>query len=193
MKKFIIILLLLMEANAYAQHNPLKHINLHSVYIAQSGSEKYYNIGNTRDIYASHFYQGRNRISHHKGIQSPDLGYNLWEISTVIDTDEAIAIELYTTKEETFSGFYTGQTQISILVGSTLYKSPKWHYSETPGHYSLMIDIDQNITKHISISGLQGIYVNGIEIISYSEIEQELWRRAALDVYNMRAEERVRH
>lgn len=186
MKKLITILFLLIGACAYAQHEPLKYIDLHNTYISQSGAEKSYNIGNTREIYGSFFYLGRNRISHHKGIKSPDLEYNLWEIKTDIDNDEAIAVELYTVKEETFSNFYTGLTHLSILVGDTIYKSPRWHYSETLGRHSLMIDIDENITKHISISGLQGIYVNGVEIISYSEIEQELWRRAAEDVYNTR-------
>lgn len=184
MKKIITIIFLLIGASAYAQHKPLKPIELNSVYISQSGAKKSYNIGNTREIYASHFYLGKNRVSHHKGIQSPDLGYNLWEITTQIDTDEAIALELYTVKKEQFSDFYSGITQLSIVVGESTYEISNWFYTELHGEHSLMMDIDKNITKHISISGLQGISSNGVEIIAFSEIEQELWRRAAKEVYD---------
>ena len=187
MKKFIYLLsslFLLFGTCAYAQHKPLKPIVLNSVYISQSGAEKSYNLGNTREIYASYFYLGKNRVSHHKGIQSPDLGYNLWEITTQIDTDEAIALELYTVKKEQFSDFYSGITQLSIVVGESTYKIANWYYSENLGRQAIMIDIDKNIANHISISGLQGICCNGIEIIAFSEIEQELWRRTAKDVYD---------
>lgn len=186
MKKIITIIFLLIGACAYAQHKPLKHIELNSVYISQSGAEKSYNIGNTREIYASHFYNGKNRISHHKGIDSYDLGYELWDISTQIDVDEQIALKLYTSKKEVTSGFYSGITPLSIVVGESTYKIANWYYSENLGRQAIMIDIDKNITKHISISGLQGICCNGIEIIAFSEIEQELWRRAAKDVYDTR-------
>lgn len=186
MRNVITIIILLIGVCTHAQHKPLKHIDLNSVYISQSGAEKSYNTGNTREIYGSYFYLGRNRISHHKGIQSPDLGYDLWEITTRIDADEAIALELYTVQEKLSSDFYSGLTKLSIVVGESIYGIANWYYSEILGNYTLMIDIDKNLTKHISISGLQGIYANGIEIIAFSDIEQELWRRAAKDVYDIR-------
>ena len=171
----------------YAQYKPLKRINLSDVYISQSGINKSYNIDCTKDIYSSFFYLNSHRLSHHKGIKDPDLGYDSWTIDLNLDTNKAIALNLYANMQEAFDSFYNGITKLKLCVGETLYEIDTWYYSEASStHRTLMMDITKPITKHISISGLQGIYVDNIEIIAFSDIEQELWRRAAKDVYENR-------
>lgn len=188
MKKFIYLLsflFLLFGTCAYAQHKPLKPIELNSVYISQSGAEKSYNIGKTREIYKSYFYLGSHSISHQKGIKDYDLGYESWNVDFVLDNNEAIALNIYTAKSEQFTNFHAGLTCLKIVVGEATYDVNTWYYSEaTSTHRYLMMDINKSIAEHISVSGLQGIIVNNIEIIAFSEIEQELWKRAAKDVYD---------
>lgn len=188
MKKLVLIsLLFLASISIYAQHKPLKYIDLNSVYISQSGFEKSYNIGSTREIYRSYFYLGSHSISHQKGIKDYDLGYDSWTIDIVMDNNEAIALNLYTAKSEQLTDFYAGLTYLKIVVGEATYDVKTWYYTESvPERRALLMDINKTIAEHISISGLQGIIVNDIEIIAFSEIEQELWRRAAKDVYDTR-------
>lgn len=188
MKKFVLLsILLLASASMHAQHRPLKSIDLNSVYISQSGFEKSYNIGKTREIYKSYFYLGSHSISHQKGIKDYDLGYDSWNVDFVLDNNEAIALNIYTAKSEQSTNFYAGLTHLKIVVGEATYDVNTWYYSEvTSTHRYLMMDINKSIAEHISVSGLQGIIVNNIEIIAFSEIEQELWKRAAKDVYDTR-------
>lgn len=187
MKKLILIsLLLLASVSIYAQHKPLKSIDLNSVYISQSGADKTYNIGNTREIYTAYFYSYRNSVAHHKGIKDYDLGYDLWSLNIRLDTDEAIALNSYALMTESSSKFYTGKDKLKISIGESTYTIDNWYYSELGGQYHLMIDINKSITNHISISGFQGIIAHNVEIIAFSDIEQELWRRAAKDVYDTR-------
>jgi hypothetical protein len=184
MKKILIIILLANCIMAYAQYKPLKSIIIDDVYISQSGSTKSYNIGNTRETYTSYFNLGFKAIEHQKGIKDYDLGYDRWGISARLDNDDTIALEAYTKSEEALGGLHLGTSILKIFVGGTMYQVTTWYYS--PGDRYLMMDISKSITEHISISGLQGIYANDIEIIAYPEIEQELWRRAAKDVYSTR-------
>lgn len=188
MKKLVLLsILLLASVSIRAQHKPLKSIDLNSVYISQSGFEKSYNIGSTKEIYRSYFYLGSHSISHHKGIKDYDLGYDSWRLDFNLENNDAIALNLHTAKSEQFTNFYSGLTYLKIVVGEATYDVKTWYYSEsTPTHRSLMMDINKSITEHISVSGLQGIIVNDIEIIAFSEVEQELWRRAAKDVYDTR-------
>lgn len=186
MKRICILFVLLFSlfATSHAQHKALKHIELSDVYISQSGSEKSYNIGNTKEIYSSYFYLGQKRIEHQKGVKDYDLGYDLWCIQMRLDSYEAIAIELYSTMEEAIGGLYSGTSELIISVGGQKYNINSWYYTKSDRY--LMLDINKNISQHISVSGLQGIETSEIEIIAFTDIEQELWRRAAKDVYETR-------
>lgn len=183
-KALIIISAILLCSTAFAQHKELKAIDLDPVYISQSGSSKSNNIGNTRESYSSHFYVGTCFIQHQKGIQDPDIGYDVWTINASLDYKEKIALELYATKKEEFHKFYSGTSLLHISVGGTIYEISSWYYSESSS--TIMLDINKEICKHISISGLQSVLAKEIGIIAFSDIDQELWRRAAFDVYTTR-------
>ena len=187
MKKFIILsLLFAISITTSAQHKPLKQIKLPDIYISNTGAEKTYNTENTREIYSAYFYTLRNSIAHHKGIRDYDLGYDAWVLNVGLDTDEAIALNSHALMNENISDFFTGVDKLKISVGESIYTIDCWYYSSMNRYYRLMLDINKFIAKHISISGLQGIISDDIEIIAFSEIEQELWRRAANDVYETR-------
>lgn len=180
MKRFIVALLLTNCLALQAQHRPLKNINIADAYLSQSGSEKSYNTGNTREIYAAYFYLGKYRIEHQKGIKDYDLGYDLWSVSMRLDSEDAIAIESYASMEEGIGGLYRGKTILKVSVGESVYSADKWYYS--PEHSYLTIDLSKPIAEHISISGFQAINVDNIEIIHFTDIEQGLWQRSAKDV-----------
>lgn len=191
MKRLVILSVLLTFCFAMtAQHKPLKQINLNDIYISQSGAEKSYNSGSTREIYSSFFHLGSSRVSHYKGIKSPDMGYDAWTINVALDNNDAIALNSYANMNKEFDNFYSGSSALKLEVGETHYEVNIWYYSDisisTTSLRTLMIDINKSIAEHISISGLQGIFIDNIEIIAFSDIDQELWRRAAKDVYNTR-------
>lgn len=167
-----------------AQHNPLKNVKIADFYISQSGSEKSYNIGNTREIYSSYFHLGSNRVEHHRGIKDYDIGYDLWTIHLRLTSNEAIAVETYTNSKEELGGLRLGQSPLYIIVGGVRYAIKKWYYS--PNYRNLMVDISKPIAEHMAISGLQAVCADDIGIISFNDIDQELWRRAAKDVYEQR-------
>lgn len=168
-----------------AQHKLLKQINIHDIYLNGVGASKTYNIGSTQETYTAYFYDHRNSIYHTKGIKAPDLGYDSWSLNVEIDLDEAIALLAHALMKESSSDFWVGLGKIKITVGESTYTIDDWYYSSLKGH-RLLIEINKSIAHHIGISGLQGIMVGDIEIIALSEIEQELWRRSAKDVYETR-------
>lgn len=185
MKRIILLLIALsMSIVTLAQHKPLKKIELKDTYLSQSGSNKSYNTGSTKEIYSAHFNLGHYYIEHQKGIKDYDLGYDAWVIGIHLDPLDAVALNLYATMEESFSKFYIGTAPLCISVGGTIYEITTWYYSETGS--GLMMDINKPIAQHISISGFQGIYVGDLEIIAFSDIDQEQWRRSAKDVYETR-------
>lgn len=187
MKKIILLsILLLASVSMHAQHKPLKQINIHDIYLSGVGGTKTYNSGNTQEIYTVYFYHHRNSVAHYKGIKDPDLNYDLWSLTVDIDLDEAIALLAHALMKESSSDFWVGLGNLKIAVGESTYTIDKWYYSELMGQHRLLIDINKSIAHHIGISGLQGIIVGDIEIIALSEIEQELWRRSAKDVYETR-------
>ena len=180
MKRLVIIYFLLNCSLLQAQQKPLKNISIADIYLSQTGSEKSYNIGCTREIYDAYFYSGRYRIEHQVGIKDYDLGYDSWSTLMRLDSEDAMAIESYTYMDDEIGGLFRGKTELKILVGDSLYSLKTWYYS--PESRYLMLDININIAKHISISGFQAIAVNSTGIIFFTDIEQELWRRSAIDV-----------
>lgn len=183
MKKIITIIFLLIGACAYAQHKPLKHIELNKASLAQSGAKKVFNDGLTIEAYTAYFYSERNHIKYNEDLTSGKK----WQIMTLIDSDEIFALKNYTSMSNPLSSspdFYDGDSKLTILVGESAYEIEDWYFGEHPVYPLLHITINKEITEHISISGFQGIGSNGIEIIAFSEIEQELWRRTAKDVYD---------
>ena len=185
MKRIVFLLIALsMSMVVFAQHKPLKQIELKDAYLSRSGSGKSYNTGNTREIYTAYFNLGHNSIGHHKGIKDYDLGYDAWVIDIHLNPTDAVALNLYATMEESFSKFYVGTAPLCISVGGAIYEIATWYYSDTG--FALMMDINKLIAQHISISGFQGILVGDVEIIAFSDIDQEQWRRAAKEVYETR-------
>lgn len=184
MKKIFVIAGLILSMTAYAQYTPLRHIEVPDNYGTQIRTEISDNISNTIETFTAHFGIGSKRFNHEKGTSYPDFERNNWNVSIKLNSEQDEILRAHAKMEEGFTRFYTGTSTIQINVGEKQYNITTWYYAADSK--SLMIDINKTIAEHISVSGFQGIYSSYKEILRFSDIEQELWRRAAKTVYDKR-------
>lgn len=184
MRKFVFILALIISVNLHAQHAPLKHVDVPDNYATKINVDKSYNFTNTIDICTASFSLASKKIYHEKGIKYPDLDYNSWCISLRLDSEASTQLNDKAQMQDGLGNLSVGISKITLIIGESKYSINTWYYAGDNKH--LMIDINKNITEHISISGFQGLYVNDHLIVKFNDIEQELWRRAAKEVYSLR-------
>lgn len=183
MKKIITLFCCAFCLSAYAQHKPLKEVQVGDYPGCKVRTSLHNNFANTTETYAAAFELGAQRVSHEIGIKHPDLGYNLWGISTSLDSKEDLTIRI---KAKMNNG--CGGSVIYIVIGEKTYAITSWYYAANNRH--LLIDLSKEQIEHMSISGFQAIYLNEVSddtlLLSYSDVSQELWRRCAKEVYNKR-------
>lgn len=184
MKKIIVLLCTLISTCVYAQHVPLKHIDVADNYATRIKLDNSYNFTNTIEICSASFALASKKISHEKGIKYPDQDYNLWNISLRLDSNQATALKSNAKLQDGLGNLSIGVSKLLLVIGESKYNISTWYYASENNH--LMIDVTKNIAEHISISGFQAIFVEGHEVAPFNDIEQELWRRAAKEVYDKR-------
>lgn len=184
MKKIFAIMGLLLSMTAYAQHIPLRHIEVPDNYATQIRTETTDNFSNTIETFTAYFGLGSKRFSHEKGTSYPDFEHNNWSVYVNLNTEQDEILKTHAKMQEGFTDFYTGISTIQVNIGEKQYSISTWYYSAKSK--SLMIDINKSIAEHMSVSGFQGIYTSHKEITRFSDVEQELWRRAAKTVYDKR-------
>ena len=183
MKKFITLLSILISASVFAQHTPLKHIEVGDYPSCKVKTELRKNITETTETYSASFALYSNIVSHEKGIKYPALEDNIWGIKTNLDSKQDVTIRIKTKMNDGW-----GQSKIYVAIGECNYLVSSWYYSADYKH--LYLDLNKSQIEHMSISGFQGIYLNEVKeenlIVSYSDVCQELWRRCAKEVYDKR-------
>lgn len=184
MKKVILILSFIISLNLHAQHTPLKHVDVPDTYATQIKVDYSHNFTNTIEICTASFSLASKKIYHEKGIKHPDLDYNSWCIYLRLDSEASIQLTDKAKMQEGFGNLSIGASKMTLIIGESQYSINTWYYAGD--NKQLMIDINKNITEHISISGFQGLYVNEHLIKKFDDVDQELWRRAAKEVYSLR-------
>ena len=186
MKKFFIIVSILICSQIInAQHIPLRHIEVPDTFKTRLRFENYNNSDHTKDIYSVSFDLPSKSITHEKGIEWPHFEHDLWHISVILDSEQSNLLTTVAKMQEELGGLlFKGISEIYITVGESKYNVSSWYYF--PDSKQLDLDITKSITEHISISGFQGIYCQYKDIVRFSDIEQELWRRSATEIFNKR-------
>lgn len=184
MRKVITLMSILISTCIYAQHVPLKHIDVADNYATKIQLDNSYNFTNTIEICSASFALASYKISHEKGVKYPDQDYNLWNISLRLDSDESAALKSKAKMQDGLGNLSVGISKLLLVIGESKYNISTWYYSSDNNY--LMIDVTKNIAEHISISGFQSIFVENHEVVPFNDIEQELWRRSAKEVYNRR-------
>ena len=182
MKRFILVLSLLISSIAFAQHKPLKHIEISDFPSNKISVSVDNNLANTINSYSASSLLARIRIVHEIGIRIPDLDINQYYLSVNLDNEEAKRLILYAKLKGEPDGVRFGVSPIILNIGELKYTIKSWAISDK----HLMIDIAKEITEHISISGFQDICIGNNYIVLFDDHEQELWRRCAEKVYDNR-------
>lgn len=182
MKRIIVIICVLFSINTYAQHTPLKHIEVPDFPTNKVNTEERFNFSETVNTYTAHCLFLNQQVLHEKGIKYPDIGYDLWSIAMMLDNDEISTIKSMADMSKGIGDLLVGVTPLTVSIGESKYTIKSWYLSSR----QLMMDLNKDIIEHISISGLQSISVRTKSCLQYNDIQQELWRRCAKEVYDKR-------
>lgn len=178
---FFIALSLLICVGTYAQHKPLKHIEIKESAITQVRTENRNNYTNTINTYSASALLSL-RVSHEKGIKYPELDYELWSASYNVNDDKVSLLKSMAKLSEGFGGLLIGATPMTLSIGESNYIIDSWYL----GTQQIMIDLNKTIIEHISVSGLQSIRFGSSCYVEFGDTEQELWRRCAKEVFDKR-------
>lgn len=182
MKRFITLLCSLICIQGYAQHMPLKPIEVPDFPTNKVYVDARNNITNTINTYAASSLLGKLRVSHEIGLKYPYEDYFLWSISIDINNNERNQIISNAKTLQLSENFITGESGLFLEIGGERYRIFTWCIINN----SLMIDTSSIAIEHISISGLQKVYYCTEKAIEFNELEQELWRRCAKEVHDKR-------
>ena len=188
MKKILItIAFLIVACVSYAQHLPLKHIEVGDYPTTEIRKSFSNNFANTINPYSAKFCFTWG-IYHEVGFKDPDLNFCTWGLEMNLNTKQDLTLKIKASTTQGFGDLLQGVKPLYLSVGETTYPVRTWYYATDSKH--LMLDFYKGIVEHISISGLQGIYVNipseDSQLIKFTDVEQELWRRSAEEVYSKR-------
>lgn len=178
MKRLLLLMIMLICTSAYGQHRPLKHIEVNEsnvVYQLHKKCEN--NITASVNTYSASSLLVRLQVSHELGIKYYDRLVNDWLVQLRLRDNELAKIKSLATFLNDF-----GIEPLTLKIGESSYTVKKWYL----GNEYLIIDINKSIAEHISISGFQSINFNGQSFVAFEELEQEMWRRCAKDVYENR-------
>lgn len=182
MKRFILLLSILITSTAIAQHKPLKHIEISDFPTNKVSVSNKYNYSGTINTYSASSLLRRIDVSHEKGIKYPDTDYNSWLLTIRLYNAEETKLKQMAKTKAGLGDLIVGVDPIVLYIGESKYSISNWYL----GTAFLMIDVNKSKTEHISISGFQGIYIKGQCFIQFDDTEQELWRRCASEVYSER-------
>lgn len=182
MKRFIVLLSILITSTALAQHRPLKNIEVSDFPTNRVSIENKNNFTNTTNTYSASSLLVRLKVSHEKGIKYPALEDDFWSLSVKLDEAEQRKLKTMTSMNAGFGDLLIGSDPLILYIGESRYTIRSWYL----GDAFLMIDISKALTEHISISGFQSIYIGNSTFIDFCDTEQELWRRCAKEVYDNR-------
>lgn len=188
MKKILIALICtILCFSAHAQHVPLKHIEVPDFPTTQIRKDYSNNFAKTINTYSA-IFSFTWCFRHEVGYKEPDLDYNVWGLSLVLDQKQDLTLRIKAKAEQGLGDLLQGAAPLYLTVGGKHYVINTWYYAT--GNKRLMLDFEKNIVEHVSVSGLQGIYTETVseenKIIVFNEVQQELWRRSAEEVYSKR-------
>lgn len=184
MKRYIILLFGLLSITAYAQHQPLKQIDIPDDPIYQMDYDNRNNLAETINYYSASAHIATIAIVHAKGIAYPDMNVNRWDIRIILNEKQKEDFIAITQAEEVFSGYWTSHIRLVLSIGEAQYHINSWSLTEN----CLFIEVHKDVIRHMGISGFQSIsaFPGDTLIVQYQDITQELWRRCAKNVYEGR-------